>query len=113
MAKMGRPRIDINWEEFDKLCELHCTLVEIAGWFDCSEDTIERAVKREKCMTYAEYFKKKSAKGKISLRRKQYQVANEGNTSMLIWLGKNWLGQADEVLENNDETGFEFIEDEK
>ena len=30
-----------------------------------------------------------------SLRRKQYEVANEGNVTMLIWLGKQRLGQRD------------------
>ena len=33
----------------------------------------------------------------MSLRRKQYEVAMSGNTSMLIWLGKNILGQRDHV----------------
>ena len=31
----------------------------------------------------------------ISLRRAQYQVAKDGNPTMLIWLGKQWLGQSE------------------
>ena len=47
MAKMGRPRIEIDKEEFEKLCDIQCTLTEIAGWFRCSPDTIENWCKRE------------------------------------------------------------------
>lgn len=93
--KGGRPRIIINWEDFDKLCFLQCTQREIASWFDISEDTIERAVIREKKCGFAEYYAQKSDKGTIAIRRKQYEVAMSGNVTMLIWLGKNKLGQTD------------------
>ena len=33
----------------------------------------------------------------MSLRRKQYTSAMDGNTTLLIWLGKNWLGQKDQA----------------
>lgn len=95
MAKMGRPRIEIDKENFEKLCSMQCTLVEIAGFFDCCEDTIEKWCKETYSETFSEVFKKKSAKGKISLRRSQFKVADSGNASMLIWLGKQYLGQTD------------------
>ena len=94
-SKLGVPKIEINWEELDKLCQICCSLVEIAGWFDCSEDTIERRVKEKHGITFAEYYKKKSAGGKISLRRKQFQAALSGNITMMIWLGKQHLDQSD------------------
>jgi hypothetical protein len=97
MSKLGRPRKEIDWEQFDKLCSLQCTLVEIAGWFDCSEDTIERRVEEEYRVTFAEHYKKRSAKGKMSIRRKQFDVAMSGNVTMLIWLGKQFLGQKDKT----------------
>lgn len=95
MAKNGRPQIKINWEEFDKLCALQCTLAEISSWFQCSEDTIERACKRDQKMGFADYFRQKASKGLISLRRKQYELAMTGDKIMLIWLGKQYLGQKD------------------
>lgn len=95
MAKMGRPKIEINWTEFEKLCGIQCTLVEIADWFRCSEDTIERAVQTHYGETFAETFKRKSSGGRISLRRKQYEMALKGHPTMLIWLGKQHLGQRD------------------
>lgn len=93
--KKGRPKIEINWDEFDKLCHIQCTLEEIASWFKCSIDTIERRCKQEHNMLFADYFKKKSAGGKISLRRAQFKVANAGNPALLIFLGKQYLGQSD------------------
>lgn len=101
LKKMGRPSIQIDFEQLDKLLGLQCTLVEVAGWFDCSEDTIERIVKKEKGMTFAEYFRQKRQKGVISLRRKQYEVAMNGNVALLIWLGKQYLGQTDRIEQEN------------
>lgn len=92
---MGRPKIDIDWDEFKKLCQMQATLVEISGWFDCSEDTIERRVQEEYGITFAEHFKKTSSGGKASLRRMQFQSAEKGNVTMQIWLGKQHLDQKD------------------
>jgi len=95
MARTGRPRTQINWEEFDKLCTLHCTLSEIAAWFKCDEKTIETACLREKKQTFSDYYKSASATGKMSLRRWQMKAAEKGNPAMLIWMGKQLLGQKD------------------
>ena len=92
---MARPRIEIDFTEFEKLCALQCTLGEVAGWFNCSEDTIERRVQEHYGEGFAEVFAKKRGKGKISLRRWQMQCAEKGNAAMLIFLGKNYLGQKD------------------
>ena len=90
----GRPRIDIDVEQFKGLCSIQCTLTEIANWFKCSEDTIERWCKRELKLSFAEAYKKYSVGGKISLRRYQMRLA-EHNATMAIWLGKQYLGQTD------------------
>ena len=91
---MARPRIEIDEQSFGNLCNLQCTLTEIADFFNCSEDTIERWCKRTFNESFADVFKKKSGKGKISLRRAQFKLA-EKNASMAIWLGKQYLGQSD------------------
>lgn len=91
----GRPRIEIDREQFEKLCAIQCTLVEIASWFKCSEDTIERWCRREYKMSFADAYKNYSGYGKISLRRAQFKMA-EHNASMAIWLGKQYLGQKDQ-----------------
>lgn len=102
MAKMGRPKIEIDQQKFEKLCGIMCTLEEIAGIFSCSEDTIENWCKATYSMTFSEVFKRHSATGKSSLRRMQFKLA-ERNAAMAIWLGKQYLGQKDTVEIENKE----------
>ena len=33
MARTGRPKIPIDQKSFEKLCEMQCSLEEIAGFF--------------------------------------------------------------------------------
>ena len=99
----GRPRKEIDKKIFENLCGLQCTLEEIAGVFDCSADTIERWCKREYGETFAETYKKHSAKGKMSLRRTQFKLA-EKSAAMAIFLGKNYLGQKDNIIETDEQT---------
>lgn len=101
---MARPRIEIDWDTFEKLCALHCTLAEIAGILKVSDDTIERAVKRKYKRGFAEVYRQKASSGKMSIRRKQYEIAMSGNVTMLIWLGKQWLHQTDkqEIVERSE-----------
>lgn len=106
--KGGRPQIQIDQVQFEKLCELQCTLVEIAGWFKCSEDTIERWCKRTYKTGFAETYKKHSGTGKIALRRAQFRLA-ERNASMAIFLGKNYLGQSDRPEEIDTEDSDDFF----
>jgi hypothetical protein len=92
----GRPPVEIDKKTFEGLCAIQCTGEEIASVFGCCEDTITNWCKREYGMTFSETFKIYSAKGKASLRRYQFKMA-EKNPGMAIFLGKNWLGQSDHV----------------
>jgi AraC-like DNA-binding protein len=87
--------IDIDLGQLDKLCAIQCTKFEVACFFECSEDTIERRIKEKTGMTFSQYFEMKRGRGKIALRRMQMQTAEKGNVTMLIWLGKQYLGQTD------------------
>ena len=90
----GRPKTEIDKNSFEKLCGLQCTLIEIASFFKCSEDTIENWCKREYKMIFSDVYKVHSAKGKISLRRTQLKLA-ERSAAMAIFLGKQMLNQRD------------------
>lgn len=96
MAKMGRPRKEIDRLQFERLCAIQCTEEEIAGIFDCSVDTIENWCKRTYKTTFSEVYKIHSASGKASLRRTQFKLA-ERSAAMAIFLGKQYLGQKDTV----------------
>jgi hypothetical protein len=93
---MARPRKEINQKQFENLCGLQCTLEEICGWFDVCSDTLETWCKRTYKRSFSEVFAQKRGAGKISLRRSQWQLA-EKSASMAIFLGKQYLGQRDNV----------------
>ena len=84
---MARPQKEINPVLVEKLARIGCTLGEIATIVECSEDTLERR--------YADEMRKGRDTLKMRLRRKQVLVAMRGNVAMLIWLGKQMLGQVD------------------
>lgn len=94
---MGRPRKEINIELFESYCSIQCTELEIAHLFKMSVDTLEARVKEHYGETFSEVYKSLKVPGLMSLRRKQFQVALEGkgNVGMLIWLGKQYLGQTE------------------
>lgn len=93
---MARPRKEIDQDNFEKLCGLQCTLAEIAGFFNCSDDTIRRFCFRTYGKNFESVYKEHSMMGKISLRRAQMKLA-EKSAAMAIFLGKNMLGQRDHV----------------
>jgi len=71
---------------------LQCTDQELAGWFNVSTRTIE---KRRKQPEFAEVMQRGRAKGRISVRRAQMKLLENGNGTMGVWLGKQMLGQRD------------------
>ena len=97
MAKMGRPRKQIDKTEFEKLCFLQCTEREFCSWFDVSDETLNKWCKENyDGRTFLDVFKEKRENGLISLRRTQFQLA-EKSPAMAIFLGKNLLGQTDKM----------------
>jgi hypothetical protein len=93
--KGGRPKADIDLETLNKLIAIQCTGEEIASYFNINYDTLNRIVQDQYDLSFSDYFKQNRGKGKVSLRRAQYQTAIDGNITMQIWLGKNWLNQTD------------------
>lgn len=87
--KGGRPFKIIDVPLLDKLAAIHCTNEEMGAVLGCSADTLERR--------YAGHIKEGRAKGKMSLKRKMWEMALSGNVSLLIWLSKNELGWYDQV----------------
>lgn len=93
----GRPKIQIDYNTVEKLANIQCTQEEIASFLGISVRTLQRD--EEFCRIY----KKGQENGKMSLRRMQFKLA-EKNTAMAIFLGKQYLGQRDNVeVQNTDE----------
>lgn len=97
MVKGDTPAQDkIDKKQFENLCGLQCTLLEICDFFDVEDDTLNSWCKKIYGTTFSEVFKIKRGKGQISLRRTQWKLA-EKNPTMAIFLGKQYLGQTDKV----------------
>lgn len=88
---MGRPKKVIDYELVSKLASIHCTQEEVASVIGFNRKVFERDKKIK------EVYDDGILKGKSSLRRKQMELALAGNVSMLVWLGKQILGQTDKV----------------
>lgn len=110
-AVMGRPKLPFDQKQFEALCSIQCTEEEIASVLNVSVDTLERRCKEFYGLTFADVYKEKAAGGKVSLRREQFRLALGGNTTMLIWLGKQNLGQTDTGMPKEDGSGLRQLAD--
>lgn len=105
---MGRPKKDINEDEVYKLASYGCTQEEIADFFECNRATIGTR--------FSQAFNLGKASVRKNVRMWQMRRARKGSDTMLIHLGKHYLGQADkgpksEGLEDttpHDEDGSEI-----
>lgn len=94
MKKRGRPRLNIDAEQVEKLAGIGCSYAEIASVVGCSVGTLEKS--------FSGIIAKGRESGKTRLRMLQLKAANAGNVVMLIWLGKQMLGQSDKVEQKTD-----------
>ena len=107
----GRPKIEFNMKQVKLLGQFRATYDTMAEWFECSEQTIRRNM-QDKESEFCKVYKKALANTKMKLSEAQIKYALNGNSALLIWLGKQWLGQKepkDMILEDNDHTiDFDF-----
>mgnify|MGYP003119047039 FL=1 len=92
--KVGRPKKELDINMIEKLASIFCTNEEILTIVGCHSDTLAD--------NFSEYLKKGRDKGKMSLRRMQWEKCQTGNATMLIWLGKQMLGQKDKLETSED-----------
>lgn len=90
-----RAKKDISVEkQVEKLASYGLTNKEIAEALGFDDSTLKRK--------FEKFLIKGKGNLKQRLKRKQITVALAGNVSMLIWLGKQYLGQADKSEESGD-----------
>jgi AraC-like DNA-binding protein len=75
-----------------KLASVGCTVGEIASVLGCNRSTLQRR--------FAAAIEKGFEEGNASLRKKQFELAMTGDRTMLVWLGKQRLGQSDQRPES-------------
>ena len=89
---VGRDKKVVPPQDVYKLAQMGCKDSEIGEWFGIDENTLRYN------------FSVELLKGKLSLnqslRQAQIRLALSGNATMLIWLGKNILGQSESPLDS-------------
>lgn len=93
---MGRPIKNIDPKLVQDLAAIGCKTTEIASIVGVSVDTLDRR--------FAEEMEKGRSNLRATLRRWQIESAKKGNVAMLIWLGKQLLGQTEKI-----EQATEFV----
>lgn len=87
---VGRDKRVVPPKDVERLAQMGCKDSEIAEWFGIDENTLRYN------------FSVELVKGKLalnqSLRQAQIRLALSGNATMLIWLGKNILGQQENPI---------------
>ncbi len=76
-------------EQIKVLARCHCPDSEIAAFMECGESTLARH--------FGPLLKEWREAGKSNIRAKQYQMAMQGDRAMLIWVGKQILGQREKT----------------
>lgn len=98
-----RPKLPISWEEVDQLLMSGLTGTEIAGFLGVCVDTLYDRCILEKRVPFSVYSLEKRKRGDGMIKAKQFSEAMKGDRTMLVWLGKNRLGQKE-----NPQTQEEF-----
>lgn len=96
----GRPRKELTDEDFQRLVamiRIQCTQDEICGVFGMTAETLNTRLEERGEGSFSTLYKRHQDEGKASLRRSQWKLADAGNPTMLIWLGKQVLGQRDSM----------------
>jgi len=88
-------KVIISEEEVRMLASLHCPVSDMVKYFDVPEATL--------LTHFRPIINEEKEKTKQKLRAKQLEEAFNGNTTMLVWLGKQMLKQTDQGPKDDDE----------
>jgi hypothetical protein len=93
-----KPMTDKEFEQLVNMIRIQCTRDDICHNLNMTETTLNRRIKEQGIDgvdNFEALYKKHQGEGKASLRRAQWKAAQDGNPTMLVWLGKQMLGQKD------------------
>jgi len=91
MAKFNEEKC----KQLAALCRMKPTAMDCAAFFDCSQDTIEKYLRKHHDSTFAEFREKNMVHTRFSLIRKAIHKAENGDNVMLIFCLKNLCGWSD------------------
>jgi hypothetical protein len=109
--KAGRPPREYDAKIFENLCRAQCTIDEIESILNTNQTTLDKWCLRYYKKHFIEILEDFRNHGKAGLRRVQFKLA-ETNAAMAIFLGKNFLGQTDQInqkIESNENQTIKTI----
>jgi len=98
-TKMGRPQIEIDMKVVDDFLIAGCNGPQTAAYLGVSDDTLYERIQKEHGVTFSTYAARKRSKGDGMLQVAQFKKAMKYDNTMMVWLGKNRLGQRDTPIE--------------
>lgn len=102
----ARPKA-LDYKTVENLAKIGCSYREIAAVMGVALSTVQRRLEGDK--KFKEAYDKGREGGKAGLRRIQWQLANDGNPTMAIWLGKQMLGQRDKQDQDITSKGEQIV----
>src|SRR5258708_670471 len=94
MLLVGRRKKEIDLDLLVKMRMAGCTIPEIAAEMGVSQQTIDNRLRED--VLFRDLYERGEDRGKAAIRIRQFRKAViDGDTGMLIWLGKAKLGQRD------------------
>lgn len=89
----GRPPTPIDTATLRRVASLGATIPELATALGVPSRTLQHRIEADP--EIREALEEGRNAGRLTLRRMQWQQAQSGNPTMLIWLGKQMLNQRD------------------
>lgn len=93
--QVGRRAKDLDFDLVVKMRMAGCPDTEIAAELNIDVKTLTNKLKQDPL--FAAVYERADDRGRSILRRRQFVKAVDGDNTMLIWLGKNRLGQKDRI----------------
>jgi hypothetical protein len=94
----GRPEAVIDWNEVEQLLMSGCSGTEIAARIGIAAATLYDRCQTDNEQMFSEYSQEKKSKGDTLIKQAQFEAATvDKDKAMLIWLGKQRLGQKDKI----------------
>lgn len=103
-TKQKKPRVHIDIVQLKALCRMKPTQSDCAAFFKCSLDTIERFIRKETGLTYAEFRDQSMVHTRFDLIRKAIKRSDVSDT-MLIFSLKNLCDWSDKLKTENEHSG--------
>ena len=100
---IGRSKTVIPEEQVLELARLHSTDKEMADFFEVPLSTFTD--------NFRDIIKKGRIETKQRLRKAQLKMALNGDRTMLIWLGKNILGQSENPMQIDDNQVLPWLDE--